>query len=104
MEELHLFPETTNQSTQALICCFDAEGEKFALPILRRLRESNINSELYPAGTKIKKQLDYANAKQIPYTIMIGSDEMQSGLLTFKDMTSGLQEKLSAESIINKLR
>jgi histidyl-tRNA synthetase len=103
LEELNLFPATTNQSTQVLICCFDAEGEKFALPILRKLRESNINSELYPAGTKIKKQLDYANAKQIPYTIMIGSDEMQNGLLTFKDMTSGLQEKLSAEQIIKKL-
>ena len=103
MEELNLFPETTNQSTQVLICCFDAEGEKFALPILRKLRESNINSELYPAGTKIKKQLDYANAKQIPYTIMIGSDEMQSGLLTFKDMTSGVQEKLNAGQIIEKL-
>ena len=104
LEELNLFPEAANQSTTVLICCFDAEGEKFALPILRKLRDSNINSELYPAGTKIKKQLDYANAKQIPYTIMIGSDEMQSGLLTFKDMTSGLQEKLSAEQIINKLK
>ncbi len=102
LEELNLFPEATNQSTQVLICCFDAEGEKFGLPVLRKLRESNINSELYPAGTKIKKQLDYANAKQIPYTIMIGSDEMQSGLLTFKDMTSGIQEKLSPEQIINK--
>ncbi len=104
LEELSLFPEAANQSTTVLICCFDAEGEKFALPILRKLRENNINSELYPAGAKIKKQLDYANAKQIPFTIMIGSDEMQSGLLTFKDMTSGLQEKLSTEQIVNKLK
>jgi histidyl-tRNA synthetase len=104
MEELKLFPETASQTTRVLICCFDAEGEKYALPLLKQLRDSNINSELYPAGAKIKKQLDYANAKQIPYTIMIGSDEMQSGLLTLKDMISGTQEKLSVADIVNEMK
>jgi histidyl-tRNA synthetase len=103
MEELKLFPEAASQGTKVLICCFDAEGEKYALPLLKKLRDSDIPSELYPAGAKIKKQLDYANAKSIPYTIMIGSDEMQSGLLTFKNMTSGGQEKLSGEEIIKRL-
>src|SRR6201996_2188849 len=104
LEELNLFPESSNQSTQVLICVFDAEGEKYAFPLVQQLRAYNINSELYPAGTKIKKQLDYANSKQIPYTIVIGSDEMQSGLLAFKDMGNGLQEKLSAEEIIKRLK
>ncbi|MBS1526644.1 MAG: histidine--tRNA ligase [Bacteroidetes bacterium] len=104
MEELKLFPETAGETTRVLICCFDAEGEKYALPLLKRLRDNNISSELYPAGAKIKKQLDYANGKQIPYTIVIGSDEMRSGLLAFKDMNSGVQEKLSAEEIIKRLK
>jgi histidyl-tRNA synthetase len=104
MEELKLFPETTGQTTQVLICCFDAEGEKYALPLLKQLRDNEISSELYPAGAKIKKQLDYANGKQIPYTIMIGSDEMQSGLLTFKNMTDGTQEKMSAQEITKRLK
>jgi histidyl-tRNA synthetase len=103
IDELNLFPEAANQSTQVLICCFDAEGEKFALPLLQRLRGKNINAELYPAGAKIKKQMEYANNKQIPYTIVIGSDEMQSGLLAFKNMSSGIQEKLNAEVIIERL-
>ena len=103
MEELRLFPEATNQSTQVLICCFDKEGEQYALPLLQQLRSNNINAELYPAGAKIKKQMDYANNKQIPYVILIGSDEMQSGLLSFKNMASGEQEKLSADAIIAKL-
>jgi histidyl-tRNA synthetase len=103
MDELNLFPTATNQSTQVLICCFDKEGETYALPLLQQLRENNISAELYPAGTKIKKQMEYANNKQIPYTIVIGSDEMQSGLLAFKDMTSGVQEKLTAEDIVKKL-
>lgn len=103
MEELNLFPATTNQSTQVLICCFDKEGEQYALPLLQQLRSKNINSELYSAGAKIKKQMDYANNKQIPYVILIGSDEMQSGLLSFKNMQSGEQEKLSADAIVAKL-
>jgi len=74
------------------------------LPLLHDLRQHNINSELYPAGAKIKKQMEYANNKHIPYTILIGSDEMQSGLLAFKDMHSGLQEKLDAKGIVERLK
>ena len=103
MEELNLFPAATNQSTKVLICCFDKDGEQYALPLLQQLRAQNINAELYPAGAKIKKQMDYANNKQIPYVVLIGSDEMKSGLLSFKNMESGEQEKLNAEAIIAKL-
>ena len=104
MEELNLFPADTNQTTKVLIICFDAEGEKYALPLLHELRANNINAELYPAGAKIKKQMDYANNKHIPYTVLIGSDEMQSGLLAFKDMESGLQEKLGVREIVERLK
>ena len=103
LEELNLFPQSAEQSTQVLICCFDEQGEKYGLPLLQNLRSQNINAELYPAGAKIKKQMEYANNKQIPYTVLIGSDEMQSGLLTFKNMESGEQEKLSAEAILARL-
>ena len=100
LEELKLFPEATSQSTQVLICPFDREGELFALPLLQQLRNKGTNAELYPAGAKIKKQLDYANAKQIPTVVIIGGDEMASGLLTVKNMVSGKQEKLSVEDIV----
>jgi histidyl-tRNA synthetase len=103
LEELNLFPQSAEQSTQVLNCCFNEPGEKYGLPLLQNLRSQNINAELYPAGAKIKKQMEYANNKQIPYTVLIGSDEMQSGLLTFKNMESGEQEKLSADDILSKL-
>jgi histidyl-tRNA synthetase len=103
MEELNLFPEDAGQASQVLICCFDKEGELYALPLLQQLRSKNISAELYPAGAKIKKQLDYANSKHIPYVILIGSDEMQSGLLTVKNMLTGTQDKLTANDIIAKL-
>lgn len=103
LEELKLFPEAANQTTKVLICCFDKAGETYALSFLQELRSRNISAELYPAGAKIKKQLDYANNKNIPYTIVIGSDEMESGLLTFKNMQTGEQEKLSTEMIVAML-
>jgi len=102
MEELNLFPASSAQSTQLLICCFDKEGEKFALPILQELRKQNINAELYPAGSKLKKQLEYANNKNIPYTIIIGSNEIESGLLTIKNMETGVQEKRTVEDILSE--
>jgi histidyl-tRNA synthetase len=100
MEELNLFPVETTQSTQLLICCFDKEGEKFALPILQQLRRQNVSSELYPAGTKLKKQLDYANAKNIPNVIIIGSEEIESGMLTVKNMLTGEQDKRSVQQMV----
>ena len=103
LEELNLFPAAANQSTQVLICNFDKEGELYGLPLLQQLRRQNINAELYPAGAKIKKQMEYANNKNIPYTVVIGSDEMQSGLLSFKNMTTGEQEKLTADEIVKRL-
>lgn len=103
LEELNLFPAGSNQTTQVLICNFDKEGELYSLPLLQQLRRNNINTELYPAGAKIKKQMEYANNKNIPYVVVIGGDEMQTGLLTFKDMASGVQEKLTADEIVAKL-
>ncbi|MES2278632.1 MAG: histidine--tRNA ligase [Bacteroidota bacterium] len=100
LEELKLFPETTNQTTQVLICPFDADGETYALPLLQQLRNKGIPTELYPAGAKIKKQLDYANNKSIPTVVIIGGDEMASGLLTVKNMVSGTQEKLTMAEIV----
>ena len=104
MEELNLFPTETAQSTKVLICCFDKAGESFAFPVLQQLRGREISAELYPAGAKMKKQLDYANGKNIPYVIIIGSEEMESGLLAIKNMETGVQEKRSVGEIIELLK
>jgi histidyl-tRNA synthetase len=104
LEELNLFPEGSNQTTKVLICTFDKGGEIYGLPLLQQLRAEGINAELYPSGTKIKKQFDYANNKNIPYVIVIGSDEIESGHLTFKNMSSGEQEKLTVNQILVKVK
>jgi histidyl-tRNA synthetase len=104
LEELHLFPKETQVSSKILICHFDEEAMKFGLKALSTFRKAGIASEIYPDQSKIKKQLDYANKKLIPFTVVIGSDEMQKGMLTFKNMESGEQEKLTIEQIIQKLK
>jgi histidyl-tRNA synthetase len=101
--ELNLFPESTEAGTKVLISNFDEEAESYALPLLQLLRDAGVSSELYPASAKLKKQMSYADAKRIPYVVLIGSDEMQSGILTLKDMQSGQQEKLSVEEIVKLL-
>lgn len=103
LEELNLFPESTSETTKVLISNFDALAEKYALPLLQQIRNSGIRAEIYPSSAKLKKQMAYADDKNIPYVILIGSDEMESGLLTLKNMKSGEQQKLSVEEIISLL-
>jgi histidyl-tRNA synthetase len=104
MEELNLFPQEAQISSKVLLCHFDEESKMFGLKLLQSLRANGIASEIYPDKVKIQKQLEYANKKMIPYTIVIGSDEVKSGLLAFKNMKTGEQEKLSFEQILSNLK
>ncbi|MCE7064670.1 histidine--tRNA ligase [Dyadobacter sp. CY326] len=103
MEELNLFPENQKTATKAMISNFDRDAFRFGLSVLPKLREAGINAEIYPDAVKLKKQLDYADRKNIPYVILIGSEEMQSGLLTLKNMKTGEQQKLNATDIIQTI-
>lgn len=103
MEELNLFPSTVNESTKVLICVFGEEEEAYSLPILNSLRKANINAELFPFGAKMKKQMQYANDKSIPFVLVIGGDEMQSGQLSLKDMATGEQIKVGVDELLKKL-
>lgn len=101
LEELKLFPENPSVATQILLTNFDADAEKYGLGILRQLREAGINAELYPDASKLRKQFDYADRKAIPYVLVIGSDEIQTGILSLKNMQTGEQQKLGLAAIIS---
>ncbi|HEY1023533.1 MAG TPA: histidine--tRNA ligase, partial [Sphingobacteriaceae bacterium] len=103
LEELQLFPESAQETTKVLISNFDKAAENYALPLLQRLRSAGIAAELYPSSAKLKKQMSYADDKKIPYVLLIGSEEMESGKLTLKNMQSGDQEKLLPEQVIERL-
>jgi histidyl-tRNA synthetase len=100
MAELNLFPAGTGQGTRVLIAPFDAEARTVSLSLLSQLRAAQVAAELYPDLVKVKKMLDYANAKAIPYVVLIGSDEVQTGQLSLKNMLTGTQQQLSAEEIV----
>lgn len=103
MDELKLFPPETTVSSRVLICHFDEESFRYGLRVLTALRNAGVSAEIYPETMKIRKQLDFANKKQIPFTLVIGSDEISTGLLAFKDLQSGEQEKLYLQDIIDRL-
>ena len=103
LEELDAFPKNTTESTKVLISNFDETSEAFALPILSQWRAAGIAAELYPQATKLKKQLGYADSKRIPYVILIGSEEMASGLLSLKNMKSGEQSTLTIQALLAQL-
>lgn len=103
MEELKLFPENALSTTKVLISHFDEKAFNYALPVIAKLRENNIASELYPNIAKMQKQMKYANDKGIAYVIVIGDTEMQTGKLAFKNMLTGTQTELTIEEIIKEL-
>jgi len=103
LEELNLFPQDSQTITQVLITNFDEASMQYALPVLQTLRQAGVSCELYPESAKLKKQMAYADQKNIPFVLLIGSEEMESGLLNLRNMRSGQQESLSLENILQKV-
>ena len=95
LEELGRFPAQAAQSTKVLFSNFDKVAESYTLPLLQRLRSAGVAAEIYPTAAKLKKQLAYADAQNIPYVVLIGEEEMRNGLLSVKDMQTGEQRKMS---------
>lgn len=107
MNELNLFDKSgLNSTTTCVLFTHFGEAERnFCMQAGTKLRNAGINTEIYPDLTKkISKQFDYANKKGIPYVVIIGEEEMTTGKLSFKNMQTGNQEKLTAEEIIQKLK
>lgn len=104
MEQLEVFPNEATVSTKIMFVNFGAKEEAFCLPMLNRLRQAGISSEIYPESAKMKKQMNYANNKNIAYVVMVGESEIEENLYSLKDMTTGEQVKVTAEELINKLK
>ncbi len=103
MTELDLFPKEQKENIKALFIAFDEKSHLYAFNSLNQLRAAGINSDLYPSPTKMKKQMNYANSINVPYVILVGDKEMETGMLTCKNMKTGEQESLSIEDVIKRL-
>jgi len=76
----------------------------YALRLLRQLRDNGINAEIYPDSVKIRKQLDYANTRGIPFVAMAGENEMAENVVTLKNMNEGGQKEIAAGELLKELR
>ncbi|PNQ72386.1 histidine--tRNA ligase [Hanstruepera neustonica] len=103
LEELNLFPKTVAKSLNVLFINFGDKEALYSLKAIKSLRKNNINAELYPDSAKMKKQMQHANKRQIPFVVLVGEKEMQDQQYTLKNMISGDQEAVSLNELITKL-
>ncbi len=95
MVGMELFPEEVNVSTKVLFANLGDAEQRTSMKLLGTLRNAGIASEIYPDMGKMKRQMEYANKREIPYVIIIGSNELESEMATVKDMTSGVQSSVA---------
>ena len=96
---LNLFPEELACSTKVLFINLGKAEEEASMRLISKLRDNNVASEIYPESSKMKKQMEYANRRGIPYVVIIGSQELERGIATVKDMRSGEQREVSFEEL-----
>ena len=99
MEELKTFPEALQVSTQVLFFNLGEAESRTAFILMQQLRSNNIRCELYPDTAKFDKQFKYAEKKNIPYTVIIGSKELADNTCTIKKLATGEQQTISQDNI-----
>jgi len=104
LEELDLFPETVSNTIDVLFINFGTQEALYSLNAIKTLREQGINAELYPDAAKMKKQMNYANKRQISNVVLVGDEELENNNYSLKNMYSGEQLKVSIEGLINALK
>ena len=101
LNALDCYPKDATNGTQLLFINFGDRETAYCLPAVAKAREAGIRTEIFPDSSKMKKQMSYANAKQIPFVALAGENEIAAGKLTLKNMLSGEQQLLNIEEIIN---
>ena len=101
---LDLYPKEAEQGTQLLFINFGATETAYCLPVLRRCREAGIRTEIYPDSVKMKKQMAYANAKQVSFVVLAGEEEIAQGKLTLKNMATGEQTLVTPEELVEAVK
>ncbi|MBP5339383.1 MAG: histidine--tRNA ligase [Prevotella sp.] len=103
LNALDLYPKDALQTTQVLFINFGDRETAYCLPIIAKVRAAGIRAEYYPDQAKMKKQMAYANAKQIPFVVLAGESEMAEGKVTLKNMATGEQMLLTSDELLEKV-
>ena len=104
LNALDCYPKDATNGTQLLFINFGDKETAYCLPAVAKAREAGIRTEIFPDSTKMKKQMSYANAKQIPFVALAGENEIAEGKLTFKNMESGEQSLVTIDEIIKTIK
>ena len=100
LNQLDLYPKEAVNATQLLFVNFGEKEAAYCLPVLLAARDAGIRAEIYPDSAKMKKQMSYANDKNIPFVAIVGENEMNEGKLTLKNMTTGEQSLVTPEELL----
>ena len=100
LNQLDLYPKEAVNATQLLFVNFGDKEAAYCLPVLSAARDAGIRAEIYPDSAKMKKQMGYANDKNIPFVAIVGENEMNEGKLTLKNMTTGEQTLVTPEELL----
>ena len=104
LDVLQLFHPDQETSTKILFCHFDENTRSYAFDIAGKVRSAGIAAEVYPDIVRIKKELEYANKRSIPFAGIIGEEEIKNGTVTLKDLISGNQENIEISKLIDRLK
>ncbi len=104
MEELNLFPDDVTKDIQILFIALDEVSHHYAFKQASIVRQAGIPCDVYPEPAKMKKQMSYANARNVPYVAIIGESERENGVVSLKNMTSGSQQNVTAAEIIELMK
>lgn len=104
LNQLDLYPKETVNATKILFVCFGDAEIAYSMPLVKEVRNAGIPAEIYPTPAKMKKQLGYADSKNIKYVAIVGSDEMEQKKVTLKNMETGEQEMLAVSDIIERIK
>ena len=97
---MDLYPKEAVNGTRLLFVNFGDKEAAYAMPFLAKVRKAGICAEIFPDSSKMKKQMSYANAKNIPFVAIIGENEMNEGKMTLKNMESGEQQLVTGDELI----
>ncbi len=104
LNQLDLYPKEAVNGTKLLFINFGEKEAAYCLPILQKVRAAGVSAEIFPDSVKMKKQMAYANAHEIPFVALVGENEMQEGKVTLKNMTTGEQAMVSVEELTEQVR
>lgn len=104
MNQLELYPEEVSVATQVLFVNFGDKEAAHCLKLAAELRSKGIKTEVYPDNAKMKKQMAYADKKQIGYVALLGENEIAKGLITLKDMHSGEQSSITLNEVVERIK